>query len=369
MQKIERNFLIIVVFIIIIIIWFAAYWALCKRDIDRNAYVVLLNWSWLLNQNELIINEKEKLEVDDLVKTTTEDALAVIQWWDWSVTRIWWNSELRIDSLYVSQNEDKIKISFELLKWKSWSNIVSFIPDDSYFIQRFMDTEAAVRWTVFNVDLDNNYIYVIKNKVQVTKDSWETLLVEEKNPLDLKTFTFIRLDEFIKSIRDTTFDTLNRVLDSELYQKMQEDLVKRMDNTILYTIEAVDYITDTERNEFYQRLLASYQDVNFLWADAKAELYEYKIKLKEQLIEYAPEKEKQVLLESYVNDFKDSIKLNNNELIEWMINAFMKNKNDLTETMQSSIWQYTLEIPLPAWLKESFIQSINDLKLWFNVKQ
>ena len=361
MQKIERKFLIIIILLIILVIWATIYLALVKRKIDRNSYVELISWTAELNNIQLTINEREKLEIDDIIKTTSNDALAIIEWWDWSVTRLWGNSELKISNLFVSNTKDKINISFELLKWKSWSNVVSFIPDDSYFIQRFMDTEAAVRWTIFNVDLDKNYLYVVENKVQVSTNSWEKILVNEQNPLDLKTFTFIKLDEFIRNVKDTTFDSMNRVMDSELYKKMQEEVSLKMQNLIDYTKMSVDYWTDVEKNEFYKRLLASYQDVNFLWSDSNEQLYEYKIKLKEKLIEFAPEEDKQALLNSYINDFKESVNLNNNEIINSMLEAFIKNKNDLTESMTNSIWQYSLEIKVPSWLKESFMKNIEDI--------
>lgn len=366
MQKIERNFLIITIILISLIIWIAIHSAFFKREIDRNSYVELINGSALLNNNELQINKREKISAEDIITTSSEDALAIIEWWEWSVTRIWGNSKVKVSELYVSENKDKINISFELLDWKTWSNVVSFIPDDSFFIQRFMDAEAAVRGTIFNVDLVNKYIYVIENKVEVIKNTWESILVEETKPLDLRTFSFIKLEEFIKSIKDTAFESMNRVLDSEFYKKMQDSLEEKSQELIDYTTKTVDYMTDLERNEFYLRLLASYQDVNFLWNDAREDLYEYKIKLKEKLIEYAPAKDKQILLEWYVEDFKDSINIKNNDLINWMLESFKRNKNDLSATMQETIGKYSFEIPLPEWLKEAFQQNINDIKSWFN---
>ena len=172
--------------------------------------------------------------------------------------------------------------------------------------------------------------------------------------------------KFIKSIKDTAFESMNRVLDSEFYKKMQDSLEEKSQELIDYTTKTVDYMTDLERNEFYLRLLASYQDVNFLWNDAREDLYEYKIKLKEKLIEYAPAKDKQILLEWYVEDFKDSINIKNNDLINWMLESFKRNKNDLSATMQETIGKYSFEIPLPEWLKEAFQQNINDIKSWFN---
>ena len=74
----------------------------------------------------------------------------------------------------------KINISFKLEKWKTWSNVVSFIWKESYFNQEFADTTAAVRWTIYEVNLDKDYLYVDSHEVKLTNNSWKTEIVSEK---------------------------------------------------------------------------------------------------------------------------------------------------------------------------------------------
>ena len=43
-----------------------------------------------------------------------------------------------------------------------------------------MDTEAAVRWTIFNLDLTKEYLYVVDHSVKLTNSEWEEYIVNEK---------------------------------------------------------------------------------------------------------------------------------------------------------------------------------------------
>ena len=69
-------------------------------------------------------------------------------------------------------NED-IQIDFSLEAGKSWSNVVKYYFGDSYFHERFNNDTAlaAVRGTVFEVNLDHKYIHTIDHAVSI-EDIW-----------------------------------------------------------------------------------------------------------------------------------------------------------------------------------------------------
>jgi len=127
MQKIKNKFIIFIILIIVSIVWFWIINSFSDKKINRDSYVLLINWNATLNSVPLKKETRKLLTVWDTVRTIWNSALAVLEWWDGSVTRLWWNSSVKIDDLYLSDNLDTINISFELLKWKSWSTVISFL--------------------------------------------------------------------------------------------------------------------------------------------------------------------------------------------------------------------------------------------------
>ena len=69
-----------------------------KRDV--NSYVTLVKWACTLTRDAkksiLKVSDKNLLKTWDVVSTIWSDSLAVIQWWDKSITRLWWNSRIEI---------------------------------------------------------------------------------------------------------------------------------------------------------------------------------------------------------------------------------------------------------------------------------
>lgn len=350
MLKMKNKFIYFVIFLIVLIISVAIYIAVFQKWVDRNSYVELIAWTALLNDKDLEIKKREKLWKEDVITTTSKESLAVIEWWDGSVTRLWWNTSLKVSDLFVSNNKDKLNISFELLKWKTWSTVVSFITEGSYFTQSFMDVEAAVRWTTFNVDLEKNYLYVLKNQVELIKSNWEKIEIDENNPFDLKTFTFIKLEEFIKSFKDTAFENLNMELDTELLsfikQKAQESLQSFVDFINIQT----ESLSEIKKEELYAGILSKYQELNVVNSDDWI-LYDIKLSLKEKLYELAPNEEKQAWFNSLISDFKG---------ISWV-----EVEEKLTESkikIQNLLGEYIGKIEVPEGLKEAFKDSFNRLK-------
>jgi len=360
MQKIENKFIYFILILIIFIIWFSVYISVFKKWVDRNSYVVLVEWEAYLNNDSLSTDKKEKLSLNDVIKTTKENSLAIIEWWDWSVTRLWWNTSIVINELFVSTNVEKLNISFELLSWKTWSNVISFITEESYFKETFADTEAAIRWTIFNLDLDKDYLYVIDHNVILTKDSWETIKVSEKEPISLSSFTFISLDEFIKNVRDSAFDEINRKFDLELFNKLKIQLEEKLQSLIKISWTKLDNLSLTDKEKLYNDLLSSYQNLNFISSSDNADLFDLKISIKEKLLEIAPDSEKENILNSFLYDFKDSIKNKSYDTLDKIVWIFSKNSASIQ--IKEEVLSYLNTISFGSNIKESIINNISTLK-------
>lgn len=65
-------------------------------------------------------------------------------------------------------NED-IQVEFSLEEGKSWSNVIKYLYGESYFHERFNNDTAlaAVRGTIFEVNLDRKYIHTIDHSVSI----------------------------------------------------------------------------------------------------------------------------------------------------------------------------------------------------------
>lgn len=366
MQKIENKFIYFILILIIFIIWFSIYISLFKKGVDRSTYVELIEWEGYVNEVLLVKNQKQKLSINDIVKTTKEDSLAIIEWWDWSVTRLWWNSEIKVSELYVSDTKDKLNISFELLKWKTWSNVVSYIPEDSYFKETFMDKEAAIRGTIFNIDIDKDYLYVIDHNVTLSDSEWNTLLVEEKKPINLSNFSFIQLDEFIRNIKDTAFDEINRKFDRELMEKLKIELQAKLDMFIKLSSTQIDKLSLEEKDLLYKEFLSTYQDLNFIKSSDDKELYDLKLILKEKLLNLAPIEEKKLLMESFVYDLKDSVNNKSYDSLEFILWVFNENSSLLLN--KEDILNYLNKINLWENIKSSLLNNLNILKANFSTQ-
>lgn len=359
MQKIENKFIYFILILIIFIIWFSTYVSIFKKSVDRNTYAQLINWEWSINSNLLEKDKKYKLFNDGLLKTE-KDSLVIIEWWDWSITRLWWNTSIKISELFVSNNKDKLNISFELLNWKTWSNVISFIPENSYFKQTFADTEAAVRWTVFNVDLEKDYLYVIDHKVELTNSAWETIDVNESTPISISSFKFIQLDQFIKNIRDNAFDELNRKFDIEFINKLKLELISKIENLSSFSDLNISELSEEEKLKIYNQLLSSYQEINFISPEDDLSLFDLKVSIKEQLLNIAPETQKEAIIQSFLYDIKETIDTNSYDSLDSILTII--NSSSQYWSIKEKISPYLNNINLSDNLKESLINNVNLFK-------
>lgn len=311
MQKNKNKFIYFIIILIVIIIWIWISISLFFKSVDRNSYLELVSWEWLLNDKVLQIWKKEKLSKEDIIETKTKDSLAIIEWWDWSITRLWWNTKVKIENQFVAKNKDQVNILFRLFSGKTWSNVVTYLWEDSYFNQTYSDTEIAVRGTVYVVDADNDYLQVESHKVELTNKQFGKKEVTENKQLKLSNFEFISLDDFIKFFKDKWFFELNQKLDKEYLLKLSLEVEKRVKDFVYFAGKNIDNLTKEQREKLYKTILSSYQDLNFVSLENSEKLFNLKIALKEKLIDLAPDTEKSSLLSTFSYDLKDIFKNKN----------------------------------------------------------
>lgn len=341
MHSFYKKVFLFIFFIIIFLVFIQFYFISQNYKIDRNSYATLIRWNATLKTNwdkkVLKINEKNLVKVWDVISTIWDESILVIEWWDKSITRLWGNSRIVIKENYVSEDLDKINISFELLRWKTWSSVMSILWEDSYFIEKNKNVLAAVRWTVFEADYDKSYIACHDHSVDIIKD-WE--FSKEKiikklfssNIFSLKDDNILTFND-LPNLIDKKFVLENKKLDQEYIRKLTKEFKEKfLSSNPLNTIyvyfrsfnnpefkvvqflnsnkkeEMINYISslnEKEKKVFLNKLNRFSQSINFanFW-----ELYEKKLLFRKVLIDNAPNDYfKQNLIKYSIFDLQDML--------------------------------------------------------------
>ena len=377
---------IIIWFIVFILILFLSQVLLLKSfyQIDTNTYFSLIKWDWNILRDLDILNlnlgEKKEIKPWDIVSIVWDESIWVIEWWDKSITRLAWNTQVIIKENYISSDLNNINISFELLRWKSWSNVISIMWKDSYFIQEIKDITASVRWTVFEVDYENDYIQVVEHEVLVSKKDWNTKKLIAWEIFNLKSFF---IDELIR-IRDDTWHTINKSMDIEYQEKLRQDILDELNiNNPFYKILAfLRSLWDKDYKAFYMmknsdfdklntfiqktddktkeiiinKLKTINQTVNFESWD-NDELYNYKLKSREVLLNNSIDQDYNSTLIKYsLYDLSQMIDENiSSDMIE-KTKSFILEHNEyieFNEDLKESFWESFLllkNILFPNWV-------------------
>ncbi len=344
-EKTKNKFLLAIIWVIIVIIWYQWYKAISLFWVDTDSYVVLIQWEWLHNENKLSIGTQVRLDIEDKVHTVWVDSIAIIEWGDGSITRLGGDSEVIINELHVKNDLSQINLSFSLLSWKSWSNVVSFLWEDSHFKQNFQDVQASVRWTVFDVDLTDSYVFVQDHEVELQK--WDAIVVvKENSAFDIRTFSLIELQKFLNEFRDKAWEDINKKLDVDYFSKLrttlqanfsQEKIVANLSKKVWASAQSYDELektiatfSDEKKKEAYDALLEQYQKLNFVkswdW-----ELFEEKNNIKKMLINSAEEEDKKALVKYSVYDLKDAIDGKDLDWIQWALDILGEHKELLPD--------------------------------------
>lgn len=347
MKKIKNKFIIIVITVLLLII---ANFFITNTDDTLESKATLKNWEAIILRDSVSHVLEPKIPFIlaqwDHITTQWEESLLIITWWDGSLTRIWENSLLIINDLNVKQDLSSINISFELIAWKTWSNITSFFWDDSYFLQTFNDNEAAVRWTVFDVDLENKFIHVSQHAVDITNKLGETISVWENEAFNIETFSFINLVDFITNYKDKTWENVNKQLDKLHFQDLRNIMAANLATTWeflqLDTIsDKLDNISDIasltleEKDNIYNELLNKYQKIHF--ADASTpDLLGLKLEIKQTMLAFANSDNEDYLINSTLYDIEEVKETNNPYQFEKILDIFSENK-DVIERLNISL--------------------------------
>lgn len=360
MLKIKNKFIIFVICLIIAIFLFVLITSYLQRWVDRNSYAILLNWNAKLNDKLLIKDIKTKLVTWDSIITIWDSSLVVLEWWDGSITRLGWNTSLKIDELYVSSDNSEIQIGFKLISWKTWSNVLSFLWEWSYFKEYFRDSEAAVRWTIFNIDLAKEYLVVQSHKLNLTTPDDGVILVEENTPISTLSFDFISLEEFIQKFKDIEWEKINVEIDNQLLNSLRDQLNSDIDN--LARIKDFDLeealLDEDERKQLYSKILSEYQKINFIWSEDN-ELFWYKLEMKEALLKLADDDNKEKLVNSTLYDFKDILNNRNFESLNNALDILSDNKNFIPEIDFSNFFKNGI---IPEDIKEKLQEESEKLQ-------
>lgn len=331
MKNFKNTFIIWIICIIIWIIFSQVLKAYSSSNIDTNTYMSLIKWKATVNDTFITSGIPEVLVAWDTVRTIWKTSLAVIEWWDGSITRLGWNTKIIVWNNEVSRDFTKIDISFELLAGKTWSQVVSFISSDSSFTQKFQWLEAWVRGTVFDVNLEDMFIYVTDHAVNLQDIQGNNIIISENSPFSLEQFSFIELDKFISQIRDIEWQQWNLDLDQTTLKSIKDEidiqltknnpfsfflevfspterffqsLYNREDYGVLET--QISLLNASQKQKIETRLLSEYQKLNLVSIEDR-DNYQRKLLYKKLLLLLSEKEDKERLLESTLYDFKDSI--------------------------------------------------------------
>lgn len=345
----------------------------------------MIEGSGKLNEQSLSLNEKETLASGDVI-LTGEDSLAVIYWGDGSLTRLGSHTKIEIEENMISKDFSEIHISFDLLSGKTWSQVVSFIGKDSSFTQSFNGIEAGVRGTIYEVDVDADYLRVIDHAVKLSGEADIELASGEI--LNLKTFSLMQLSEFIKNFEDKSWTALNTALDSAHIIEMKENLDNSMRETFFIQwlrnmfflphkvnsdlkstrdidaiiSEVAGYSVDAQQ-KIYNFIYQKYQDLNFVKPD-DIKLYELKIRYKKLLISLdADGYNAQRLIETSVYDLEFISKQEIMDGLEGTLELFQNNA-DILEKNNISLPQLNFDY-IPEGLRQEFSENFSSINTLF----
>ncbi len=188
-------------------------------------------WSTTIMRGNIIIKMSESesydlQEKDSIITDSMNDSVSLIRWPDHSTTRLGWWTELLIESMRVNSDYSQIEIHAILKSGKTWSNIVRVVTPGSFvrFTVPKTGIIAWVRWTVFDISVDDNYIRSIDHRVSVTNKDWYQRELESGDSI---TLSDIRIQSSKKA--DNDWLHLNMKSDSSYNQLRAQQLRKTYD--------------------------------------------------------------------------------------------------------------------------------------------
>lgn len=325
MSFLSRNKIAILIISLLLGLIFIVYNDINSNNLWANSlgydkiepYVLATKWNVIIKREKIIKlkpEEKSNIIIWDKIITLKESG-ATIFWPDWSITRLWEKSSITISEIKINKDLSENKVKFNLDSGKSWSNILRYLNKNSYFIETYENGRlaATVRWTVFEINLDKNYIHSVDHSIAIkdaeTKEEynipeWEAReiknilqIVEEKlleRPwIDLnKNEDIIYVNWLIKKWKEKISTSIK-----------DNDLKNLILNTIDWKTENINSLkteiekVTTNKKDYNKTLLDLYQNLNYLPNSAKN--LELKNSLREEIINSSSWVNKQ----NFINDF------------------------------------------------------------------
>lgn len=157
----------------------------------KDPYIIITKWSAIIKRKSIIklsVKNKENIFVWDKIRTF-DDSNATLFWPDGSITRLWSKTAMTIDEIMINKKTASYNIKFNLEEWKTWSNIIKYLKKDSSFTESYdyWNYAATVRWTIFEMNIDNNYVHAVNHDVKIIdyKESDKNYIVAEWQALNM----------------------------------------------------------------------------------------------------------------------------------------------------------------------------------------
>lgn len=174
---------------------------------------------------DLTVGETFVVAVGDRV-IASWDGLALIVWPDGSITRIGESTEITIREMDVASDYSQIRVSFDLDKWKIWTNVVRALFGDSVFETQIPSERvtAWVRGTIYEINLDRYYIHAVNHAVELHdgKNNAVTLF-----PGEVVAASNI-LQKLSRDILDQGWNLINEYADIEYIEKRTTEVHARI---------------------------------------------------------------------------------------------------------------------------------------------
>ncbi|MBC7503707.1 FecR domain-containing protein [Candidatus Gracilibacteria bacterium] len=172
----NKNILLSIILIVISIVVIAftmttyRYYRAIHSDDPIDPYIQVEQGNVTISRGKLAIDmtipDSYEIQEGDIIFTRA-DSQSVITWPDHSTTRLGPSSQLIIERMRVAADYSRIELVASLESGKVWSNIVRTLYPDSrieFNIPKY-GTVAGVRGTVFEINIDNNYIHSVTHSV------------------------------------------------------------------------------------------------------------------------------------------------------------------------------------------------------------
>lgn len=175
MQKLLFPVFLAILFIFVVFFGWSTYnyYQAIHSDDTITPYLSVSSWNTTIGRWDIAIDmtsgEEYEIQEDDII-ITKEATLATIHWPDHSTTRLWSSSRATIRRMRVVDDYSAIEVEYSLEQGKAWNNVVRTLYPGSYFRARLPENSviAWVRGTVFEINLDKNYIYSVDHSVALS---------------------------------------------------------------------------------------------------------------------------------------------------------------------------------------------------------